>query len=86
MATRNKKRFVNVYLDDDGGRFISNDDYANYLSAFKHKDDCGRYLETIQINGAVEADKLLYQIMAMDSTFLPMRLQRKILRYLQIPF
>lgn len=41
-------RFVNVYRDDNG-RFLSNDDYDSFESAYKNRDQVRTYLETVQI-------------------------------------
>lgn len=42
------RAFVNVYEDDDG-RFISDEEYSSYDSAFENKDDLSTYRETVEI-------------------------------------
>lgn len=44
-----KQRFVNVYRDKDGGRFISNQDWENAEDAAEWRDHLPNYIETVEI-------------------------------------
>ena len=43
-----KRAFVNVYEDEDG-RFIGDEEYISYQSAFENRDDLSTYRETVEI-------------------------------------
>lgn len=43
-----KSAYFNIYEDDEG-RFISNEDYNSYESAFENKDDVNAYKETVAV-------------------------------------
>jgi len=48
-------RFVNIYNDPEGDRFISDEDYDTYDEAFKGRDVLSSYVETVSINATPPA-------------------------------
>lgn len=48
LGVVSKRAFVNVYEDDEG-RFIGDEEYTTYESAFENRDDLSTYRETVEI-------------------------------------
>ena len=42
------RTFVNVYRDDNG-RYLGDEDYSSYESAFTNRDQVSTYVETVEI-------------------------------------
>lgn len=43
-----KRAFVNLYEDEEG-RFIGDQEYTSYKSAYENRDDLTTYRETVEI-------------------------------------